>query len=96
MINEDSALKHFYPVDFKTDLNGKQQEWEAVVLIPFIDQDQLLEAMQPCSVYFTEDQVQMNTHGTCFVYRYNPEMEPSTYPSPWPQKFPDIANCQVQ
>ena len=28
----------FYPVEFATDLNGKQQEWEAVVLIPFIDE----------------------------------------------------------
>ena len=37
MLNEDSVLKEFYPVDFATDLNGKQQDWEAVVLIPFID-----------------------------------------------------------
>ena len=37
MLNEDSVLKEFYPVDFTTDLNGKQQDWEAVVLIPFID-----------------------------------------------------------
>ena len=38
MLNEDSVLKSFYPVEFATDLNGKQQEWEAVVLIPFIDE----------------------------------------------------------
>ena len=25
-------------MEFVTDLNGKQQEWEAVVLIPFIDE----------------------------------------------------------
>ena len=31
-------LKSFYLVEFVTDLNGKQQEWEAVVLIPFIDE----------------------------------------------------------
>ena len=34
MLNEDSVLKSFYPVEFVTDLNGKQQEWESVVLIP--------------------------------------------------------------
>ena len=96
MVNEDSPLKYFYPVDFKTDLNGKQQEWEAVVLIPFIDQDQLLEAMQPYSVHFTEDEVKMNAHGTCSVYRYDPEMTPFTYPSPWQQVFPDIGNCLVR
>lgn len=38
MIMEQSAIIEYYPVNFKTDLNGKQQEWEAVVLIPFIDE----------------------------------------------------------
>lgn len=33
-----SKLVEYYPVDFETDLNGKKQEWEAVVLIPFIDE----------------------------------------------------------
>lgn len=38
MTTEESPVKDFYPVDFRTDLNGKLQEWEAVVLIPFIDE----------------------------------------------------------
>ena len=38
MTSETSAIIEYYPLDFKTDLNGKQQEWEAVVLIPFIDE----------------------------------------------------------
>ena len=36
MIGESSPVKDSYP--FETDLNGKMQEWEAVVLIPFIDE----------------------------------------------------------
>ena len=28
----------FYPTEFELDLNGKQMDWEAVVLIPFIDE----------------------------------------------------------
>ena len=35
---DNSPIIDFYPVEFKTDLNGKQQEWEAVVLIPFINE----------------------------------------------------------
>lgn len=35
---DNSEIIDYYPPDFKTDLNGKQQEWEAVVLIPFIDE----------------------------------------------------------
>lgn len=38
MTSENSLIIEYYPHDFKTDLNGKQQEWEAVVLIPFIDE----------------------------------------------------------
>lgn len=38
MTSESSPIIEYYPVNFKTDLNGKQQEWEAVVLIPFIDE----------------------------------------------------------
>lgn len=38
MINDTSPIVEFYPVEFDTDLNGKLQEWEAVVLIPFIDE----------------------------------------------------------
>ena len=46
MVNDDSPIKDYYPVEFHTDLNGKEQEWEAVVLIPFIDEEWLLAAMK--------------------------------------------------
>lgn len=38
MTAENSPVVDYYPDKFKTDLNGKQQDWEAVVLIPFIDE----------------------------------------------------------
>lgn len=38
MTDEDSPIVHYYPVNFETDLNGKINDWEAVVLIPFIDE----------------------------------------------------------
>lgn len=38
MTAETSPVIEYYPMDFETDLNGKKQEWEAVVLIPFIDE----------------------------------------------------------
>lgn len=38
MMKENSLLKKYYPENFQTDLNGKKQEWEAVVLVPFIDE----------------------------------------------------------
>ena len=38
LYQEDSPIADFYPRTFKTDLNGKKQEWEAVVLISFINE----------------------------------------------------------
>jgi len=38
MTEEASPIRLYYPDKFETDLNGKQHEWEAVVLIPFIDE----------------------------------------------------------
>ena len=55
MVNEDSPVRDFYPMDFETDLNGKQMEWEAVVLIPFIDEERLLQAMKSCSIYLNDE-----------------------------------------
>ena len=38
MIEESSPILNYYPLEFRTDLNGKKNDWEAVVLIPFIDE----------------------------------------------------------
>ena len=44
MSAEDSPLKEYYPLEFKSDLADKKKEWESVVILPFIDQQRLLEA----------------------------------------------------
>ena len=41
MTEPHSPVIDFYPKEFEEDLNGKQQAWEAVVLIPFIDEVRL-------------------------------------------------------
>ena len=46
MTDEHSPILDFYPLKFSIDLNGKRQEWEAVVLIPFIDEVRLDERMR--------------------------------------------------
>jgi 5'-3' exoribonuclease 1 len=38
MVSEGSPLRQYYPADFETDRNGKQNTWESVVLIPFIEE----------------------------------------------------------
>ena len=39
-------LKEYFPADFDIDLNGRTLPWEAVVLIPFVDEDVFIEAEQ--------------------------------------------------
>jgi 5'-3' exoribonuclease 1 len=46
MTEPSSPIIDFYPSDFVLDLNGKKQDWEAIVVIPFIDQTRLLDTMK--------------------------------------------------
>mmetsp|Transcript_29497 Transcript_29497/g.57741 ORF Transcript_29497/g.57741 Transcript_29497/m.57741 type:complete len:554 (-) Transcript_29497:445-2106(-) len=45
MTDEKSPILDFYPNNFKMDLNGKKNLWEGVVLLPFIDQQILINAV---------------------------------------------------
>lgn len=45
MDEDSSEIGDFYPTNFSTDLNGKKQEWEAVVVIPFIDEVRKISRM---------------------------------------------------
>ncbi|KAB1283302.1 5'-3' exoribonuclease 1 [Camelus dromedarius] len=92
MTSEDSPIIEYYPPDFKTDLNGKQQEWEAVVLIPFIDEKRLLEAMETCNHSLKKEERKRNQHSECLMCWYDSDTE-FIYPSPWPEKFPAIEQC---
>eukprot|EP00118_Oscarella_pearsei_P002981 m.12490 g.12490 ORF g.12490 m.12490 type:complete len:1544 (+) comp24099_c0_seq1:68-4699(+) len=92
MVNEDSLLLDFYPHNFKTDMNGKTQEWEAVVLIPFIDEDRLICAMEPLESRLTKDEQHRNSVGLCLSYRFDQDTQfncKATYPG-----FPDVTNCK--
>jgi 5'-3' exoribonuclease 1 len=46
MLNKESPILEFYPCEYKIDLNGKKNLWEGVVLLPFIDENRLISAVQ--------------------------------------------------
>ncbi|XP_071398798.1 5'-3' exoribonuclease 1-like, partial [Centroberyx affinis] len=95
MTSEGSPIIEYYPLDFKTDLNGKQQEWEAVVLIPFIDERCLLAAMELYTDKLTKAEKARNRHTECAVYTYDPDMD-FAYTSTLPELFPNITHCHVR
>ncbi|XP_047351100.1 5'-3' exoribonuclease 1 isoform X1 [Vespa velutina] len=74
LTEEESPIIDYYPSDFKTDLNGKKQDWEAIVLIPFIDEKILTEAMEPYYVKLTVEEHERNKHGPMYMYSYDKEI----------------------
>lgn len=92
MTEPNSPIIDFYPRDFELDMNGKKQEWEAVVKIPFIDEKRLLDAMAPKDALLSDAEKQRNSFGVSlkFVYEANVDY---TYPSSLPGIFPDLPHC---
>ena len=87
MTYPSSPVIKFYPHEFTTDPNGKRQPWEAVVQIPFIDGDALLDVVN--SVVLSDDEELLsvaekkrNERGEmqCFV----PDREPGYVHPPLP------------
>eukprot|EP00051_Salpingoeca_urceolata_P002890 m.53531 g.53531 ORF g.53531 m.53531 type:complete len:1392 (-) comp12390_c0_seq3:40-4215(-) len=91
MTEATSPIIDFYPEEFTTDLNGKRADWEALVLIPFIDQDRLLDAMAPCEKNLTADDRYRNEFGPPLCYQRDPSVAVQCH-SDIPT-FPDFVSC---
>jgi len=73
MTNPDSEIIDFYPVDFPLDMNGKRYTWQAVALLPFIDEERLKKAMEGLEYDFTSEEKRRNSlgHTVLFVHKKN-------------------------
>ncbi|KAL3479813.1 exoribonuclease 2 [Aspergillus californicus] len=63
MSDPNSEIIDFYPEDFAVDLNGKKFAWQGVVLLPFIDENRLLAAMEKIYPTLSDDERSRNTVG---------------------------------
>jgi hypothetical protein len=63
MIEKESPILDFYPEEFHIDMNGKKMLWQGVALLPFIDQQRLLEAMATKYPELTDYEHQRNERG---------------------------------
>ena len=93
MTDQNSPIYDFYPRDFDLDMNGKKQEWEAVVKIPFIDENRLLPAMASKEHLLSEAERARNEFGVTLKYSYSPDVD-YTFPSSMPGLFNDIPHCR--
>ena len=96
MVNETSPILEHYACDFQIDLSGKQHEWEAVVLVPFMKEDALKSAMEPIMDLLSDRDKAHNRHGPCLQYQLSQKQAEFTYLSPWIEKFPDVMHCRVE
>ncbi|KAL0571703.1 exonuclease II Exo2 [Marasmius crinis-equi] len=89
-----SPIAHFYPTSFDLDMNGKKQDWEAIVKIPFISESELLAAMGSREHSLTKEERSRNSFGSSTRFSYaGPEAEPKEYPSSLPGFFPPLYRC---
>ena len=93
MTNPNSPIHDFYPRNFELDMNGKKQDWEAVVKIPFIDEKRLLSAMATKEHLLSDEERKRNEFGVTLKFSYSADTN-FTYPSSLPGVFNDIPNCR--
>ncbi|CAE6444875.1 unnamed protein product [Rhizoctonia solani] len=94
MHSEHSPILDFYPENFDLDMNGKKQEWEAVVKVPFIDQKRLLSSMATLEHRLTEEEKRRNTWGMSIKFSWTKDVK--EYPSPSPGFLPILPRCQCR
>lgn len=63
MEDKHSEIIDFYPEEFDLDMNGKKQSWKAIVLLPFIDEKRLLDAMAKKYPELSEEEHMRNERG---------------------------------
>ncbi|KAF0685588.1 Aste57867_22556 [Aphanomyces stellatus] len=94
MIDPNSPIASFYPIQFEIDMDGKRNAWEGVNVLPFIDASKLLEAIEmhcPDS-HLTEAERMRNRAGCAYKFSYNmSSME--TVQSTLPNVLDDIPLC---
>jgi 5'-3' exonuclease len=66
-----SKIADAFPEKFQIDMDGRNWEWEAVVLIPFLDEHLLMEETGRIDMSaLTPQQRARNEHGTAYIYVY--------------------------
>lgn len=63
MTEDESPIIDLYPADFRIDLNGKKYAWQGVALLPFVDEQRLLETLKSVYPTLTDEEKMRNTRG---------------------------------
>jgi len=98
MTADNSPVLDSYPSEFGIDQNGKKNPWEAVVLLPFIDEKKLLEAERihcPESSLSASEKAR-NSFGKVLYHKYNPSIVTTYFSCNAEIGLEDIRSCQSE
>ncbi|CCF57300.1 hypothetical protein KAFR_0C03080 [Kazachstania africana CBS 2517] len=91
MYDTNSPILDFYPSQVKLDKNGKTADWEAVVLLTFVDENRLVDAMKPLLSKLSPEEKVRNQFGTDLKFIFSPQVD-NLYKSPLSGIFSDLEN----
>jgi hypothetical protein len=98
MVAESSPIRDFYPdvASIRVDMNGKRNPWEGVTLVPFIQEQRMLDAIAELCPESSLTPVERarNRFGRPLVLRYDPA-RCDVLECPVPGLFPDVPVCNT-
>ena len=97
LMEAGSPIQDFYPLTFKIDFEGKRNDWEGIVQVPFIEEARLLAAARGVDLSrLSAAERGRNTPGSVFTFAHSPGFA-EEYPSSLPRSFAALhpSRCQV-
>ena len=95
MNSPNSPIIDFYPSDIQLDMNGKKNSWESIVLIPFIDQKRLVDAINKIDVNrLTKEEIAKNQFGPSYIYYFDSKTNENVTTT-FPGLFENLQGCNV-
>ena len=97
LTSPSSPLAAFYPSEFCQDLNGKTKSYEAVIITPFIAEEDVLAAIHQTNAndLLTEEEILRNTIEPEYMFTFTPTA--FEYLSPLSSVyFPSISSCHAK
>lgn len=71
--NIPDELEDLYPLKYEIDYNGKRTPWESITLIPFLDEQRIIDIEKKYS-QLSEEEKQRNKWGDSYLYFKNVEI----------------------
>lgn len=87
----NTHLKKFCPDKIEVDLSGKKQEYQGIVLLPFIEQKIVQKVYEEYIDKIDEKDLKRNVLGKSVIYRYNPSAPRMFY-----SFYGNIPNCMAE